>query len=53
MSDHPHDVSVAYEPPELKVLGTVQELTLQDKRLGLTDGFTFLNAEICNVSVCP
>jgi hypothetical protein len=33
----------AYERPELRVLGTVQELTLDTKTFGLTDGHTLLD----------
>jgi hypothetical protein len=43
-------VKRSYKSPELKVLGTVQELTHQDKMLGLEDGFTFLGIPITNNS---
>jgi hypothetical protein len=33
----------AYERPELRVLGTVQELTLDTKTFGLSDGHTLLD----------
>jgi hypothetical protein len=32
-----------YEQPELRVLGTVQELTLDTKTFGLSDGHTLLD----------
>ena len=38
---------VAYEPPAVRVLGTVAELTQNcDKRLGGSDGFTFMGQSI-------
>ncbi len=42
----------SYEPPELRVLGGVPELTqqLQDKKFGATDGFTFMGISIANAS---
>jgi hypothetical protein len=44
----------AYDPPAIRVLGSVAELTqdLFDKRLGGSDGWTFMgiNAPIHNVS---
>jgi hypothetical protein len=39
-----------YNAPSLKTLGSVHELTLQDKKLGDSDGFTFLGAPITNNS---
>jgi hypothetical protein len=40
----------AYEAPALRVLGTVQELTLGvdpcDKRLNGSDGFTFMGQQV-------
>jgi hypothetical protein len=39
-----------YERPELRVLGTVQELTHVDKMFGLTDGNTLLGIPITNNS---
>lgn len=36
------DTSTAYAPPEITILGDLFELTLYcDKRLGLSDGWTF------------
>jgi len=47
------DLSAEYQRPELKVLGTVQELTLDNDKIGgPSDGFTFMGVTICNVSVC-
>jgi hypothetical protein len=43
-------VKRTYKAPELRVLGTVQELTHQDKALGVSDGFTFLGIPITNNS---
>jgi hypothetical protein len=41
----------SYEAPVLKVVGSVRELTLQqDKKLGQTDGFTFMGQAITNAS---
>jgi hypothetical protein len=38
---------VAYEPPALRVLGSVQTLTQGcDKKLGSADGFTFVGQAI-------
>ena len=40
-----------YEAPVLKVIGSIRELTLQqDKKLGQTDGFTFMGQAITNAS---
>jgi len=38
--------------PAIRHLGSVSALTqqLQDKKLGITDGFTFLGAPIANAS---
>jgi hypothetical protein len=46
-------VKRTYESPELRVLGTVQELTQQDKMLGSADGFTLLGIPITNNSTIP
>jgi hypothetical protein len=40
----------AYEAPALKVVGSVYELTLHDKKLGPTDGFTLMGVPIANNS---
>ena len=48
-----HGVKRTYKSPELRVLGTVQELTHQDKRLGPTDSFTFMGIPITNNSTIP
>jgi hypothetical protein len=39
-----------YQRPEIKELGTVRELTLQDKAFGGSDGFTFMGIPIQNAS---
>jgi len=39
-----------YESPEIKDLGSLEDLTLQDKTLGSSDGFTFNGAPIRNAS---
>jgi hypothetical protein len=41
-----------YEAPALRLLGSVAALTQQtvDKKLGPTDGFTFMGAPIANAS---
>ena len=40
----------AYEPPSLKVMGTVHDLTLSNKDYGASDGFTFQGVDITNAS---
>ena len=40
----------AYTAPELVVHGSIEELTLQDKKLGPNDGFTFMGVIIRNAS---
>jgi hypothetical protein len=42
--------AAAYEPPSLRVLGSVHALTQQNKNYGASDGFTFQGAPITNVS---
>jgi hypothetical protein len=43
--------SAGYEPPELVEVGTLHELTLFcDKRLGDSDGFTFMGQPIACTS---
>jgi hypothetical protein len=40
-----------YEPPRLDVLGAVETLTqLQDKKYGVSDGFTFMGVPVANAS---
>lgn len=40
-----------YEAPKLNVLGSLHELTMQqDKKLGSSDGFTFMGQAITNAS---
>jgi hypothetical protein len=39
-----------YEPPTLFRVGTLHELTLQDKKFGRSDGFTFMGTSITNAS---
>jgi hypothetical protein len=46
-----HDGKTQYEPPRLCVVGLVSRLTGdQDKKLGQTDGLTFLGDPITNNS---
>lgn len=40
----------AYEAPKLTVLGSLHALTMQDKKLGQSDGFTFMGQAITNNS---
>lgn len=40
-----------YQAPAVHVLGTLHSLTLVDKTLGPTDGFTFQGVAIQNTSV--
>jgi hypothetical protein len=41
----------AYEAPKLSVIGSLHALTLdQDKKLGQSDGFTFMGQAITNAS---
>jgi hypothetical protein len=51
MTHDPH-AQVAYQPPALRVLGSVQELTQGcDKQYGSADGFTFAGqAVVCRSS---
>jgi hypothetical protein len=43
--------AVSYEAPRLTELGSLSELTLvQDKKLGHSDGFTFMGQSITNAS---
>jgi hypothetical protein len=47
MVEQPGGAESAYEAPELAELGTLHELTLVcDKRLGSSDGFTFMGQAI-------
>ena len=40
-----------YQPPTVRVLGRVQEITqLRDKKFGPTDGFTFQGVAITDAS---
>jgi len=52
---HPHSGSASgdsYEAPAIRLLGSVPELTQQliDKKIGPTDGFTFMGVAITNAS---
>lgn len=50
VKDHTIEIK-AYEPPTLSVLGSVHALTLQqDKKFGVSDGFTFMGNSITNAS---
>ena len=51
-SSHPTSGTVVYVPPALRLLGSVSALTQgdQDKKLGPSDGFTFMGAPIANAS---
>ena len=40
----------AYAPPALTVLGSLHALTMQDKKYGHSDGFTFMGVDISNAS---
>lgn len=40
----------AYEAPALTVIGSLKELTLQNKDFGQSDGFQFQGADIANAS---
>jgi hypothetical protein len=46
------ETEIVYVAPKLEVVGTVYELTtdLQDKKLGPTDGLTFMGIPIANAS---
>jgi hypothetical protein len=50
--DTPTKVSMSqpYEQPKVEDLGSLTDLTLQDKTLGLSDGFTFEGNPIMNNS---
>jgi hypothetical protein len=43
-------MDTGYEPPVLEEIGSLHELTLQDKTYGSTDGFTFQGVPITNNS---
>lgn len=43
-------MSQPYEQPEVKDLGSLTDLTLQNKDYGLSDGFLFQGDPIMNVS---
>jgi hypothetical protein len=50
MSNHA-SAPEGYEPPALMVLGSVHALTqTQDKKYGVSDGFTFMGDSITNAS---
>jgi hypothetical protein len=40
----------AYTAPALTVLGSLHALTMQDKKFGASDGFTFMGIVITNNS---
>lgn len=40
----------SYESPEVKDLGSLEDMTLQDKTFGPADGLTFNGASIRNAS---
>lgn len=47
MPESTHEPTPGYRPPELTVLGSVQQLTNGcDKTLGSSDGFTFQGTTI-------
>jgi hypothetical protein len=51
LSTHATSQSVSYEPPSIRVLGSVHALTqTQNKNFGPTDGFTFQGSPIANTS---
>jgi hypothetical protein len=39
-----------YEPPTVRVMGSIRELTLMDKKYGPTDGYTLMGVAISNAS---
>ena len=51
MGKVPPTPAPAYEPPALRVLGSVHALTLdQNKKYGDSDGFLFMGEPITNAS---
>ncbi len=50
MSDLKTIAKPAYTPPALTVLGSLHALTMQDKKYGSSDGFTFMGVDITNAS---
>lgn len=50
MQDPKNIAKLAYEAPRLTVLGSLHALTMQDKKYGQSDGFTFMGASITNAS---
>lgn len=47
---HSMDDKRTYEAPVLRVVGSLHATTLQDKKYGQSDGFTFMGADITNNS---
>jgi hypothetical protein len=41
---------IHYEPPTVRVIGSIRELTLTDKKFGPTDGYTLMGVAISNAS---
>ncbi len=39
-----------YEPPTVRIIGSIRELTLTDKKYGPTDGYTLMGVAISNAS---
>ena len=50
MSDLKTIAKPDYTPPALTVLGSLHALTMQDKKYGYSDGFTFMGVDITNNS---
>jgi hypothetical protein len=43
-------MKMQYEPPVVREIGQVHELTMQDKSFGVSDGFTLQGQPIANSS---
>jgi hypothetical protein len=51
MTEHPDEgqmIKRSYEAPSIVEIGTLQELTMQGKNFGSSDGFTFSGIPIGN-----
>lgn len=50
MSEQKTTEKPEYEAPSVSVLGSLHALTMQDKKYGSSDGFTFMGVDITNNS---
>lgn len=50
MPDSKVTATIDYEAPALRIVGSLHATTLQDKKYGESDGFTFMGDPITNAS---